>query len=108
MASCIGTPGSVCAGFDCSSIALGDQLARVVAVDQRFEIDEGVFAFLPAGRYVLRIGGFVNDLNGGAYSGQLATFAFAISEAGTARLFALGLAFMVLVGIVSRRKHRRP
>jgi hypothetical protein len=95
--------GSVCAGFDCSSIALGEQLGRTDASGRRFEIDDGEIAFLPPGRYVLKIGGSGNAFNGGAYSGQIAFFGVAIREAGTLGLFGLGL---FAIGL-ARRRHER-
>jgi hypothetical protein len=95
--------GSVCVGFDCSSIALGEALGRTDASGRRFELDDGEIAFLPPGRYVLHIGGVGNPFNGGAYSGQMAFFGVAIREAGTLGLFGLGL---FALGVAWRRYQR--
>jgi hypothetical protein len=95
--------GSVCAGFDCSSIALGERLARSDASGRRFEIDEGLIAFLPQGRYVLHIGGLGNPFNGGAYSGQIAFFGIAIPTPGTLGLLGIGLLAFGLLWRVRRR-----
>ena len=82
--------GSVCVADACSSVSTGALVARESASDARWEI----FDIFAPGRYVLRIGGVGNPLNGGAYTGQLGFLAFAISEAGTVWLFGLGLLLM--------------
>ena len=79
--------GSVCSGFDCSSIGLGTLIATVDAVAARWEIVN----FFQPGRYVLRITGEPNPLNHGAYTGQMGFLAVSIREAGTLGLLGLGL-----------------
>ena len=91
--------GSVCAGFDCSSIGLGTLIASVDAVAARWEIVN----FFQPGRYVLRISGDPNPLNHGAYTGQMGFLAIAVREAGTLGLLGLGL-FALGAAI---HKHRR-
>jgi hypothetical protein len=100
--------GSVCPTFSCTSVSLGDRLARVVAGGtQGFTIDEGLLGFLPEGRYILRIGGTANALNEGAYTGQLAVFGFAVREAGSLSLFLLALPLLFIAGMVHRGKSHR-
>ena len=79
--------GSVCSGFDCSSVGLGSLIASVDAAASRWEIVN----FFTPGRYVLRISGEPNPLNHGAYTGQMGFLAVSIREAGTLGLIALGL-----------------
>jgi hypothetical protein len=98
--------GSVCPTFSCTSVSLGDRLARVVAGNaDGFTIDEGLLGFLPEGRYILRIGGTANALNEGAYTGSLAVFGFAVQEAGTLSLFLLALPLLMVAGMAHRKSH---
>jgi MYXO-CTERM domain-containing protein len=98
--------GSVCGAATCTEVLLGALLGRADAGGaMRFELDEGLIAFLPEGRYILRIGGSPNAINQGAYSGQLAVFGFAISEAGSFGLLLVGL--LALGGAALYRRRTR-
>jgi hypothetical protein len=90
--------GSVCAGFDCSSIALGPLLASATAIASRWEI----ITFFVPGRYVLKVGGDPTAFGNGAYTAQMSFLAIAIREPGTLGLLGAGL--LIVAGLAAWRK----
>jgi len=96
--------GSICAGALCSSIDTGALVARQDASNERWEI----FSVLAPGRYVLRVSGLPNPINGGAYSGQLSFLAFTtVNEAGSMWLMLGGLGIMLAGRLLDPRYRRK-